>query len=230
MPLETVRALAAAGWEIASHSLFHRRMEKLPPTCADEGCKDGRRAGYGIFTAACPWADVGTVVEDSAYLPRCPTFAALGAAESGFFHDVENGLIYVRPRAKSDLESRLKLGSMERELQRLSHRSQRFGFRCGILHCAIQSLEAGMGSDRSALLPLYPLGKAWGKFARSPPLFDAHSHTRPHFGGFADRGDRGAHRPRWVAHLLSASCLPRGSDPVGLAALRVRTIGAVDRE
>ena len=128
MPLETVRALAAAGWEIASHSLFHRRMEKLPPTCADETVQGWSPAGDGIFTAACPWADVGTVVEDSAYLPRCPTFAALGAAELGFFHDGENGLIYVRPRAKSDLENRLKLGSMERELQDSRTVLRDFGF------------------------------------------------------------------------------------------------------
>jgi hypothetical protein len=117
MPLEIVQALAAAGWEIASHSLFHRRMEKLPPTCADEAVTGWSPAGDGIFTAACPWADVGTVVEDTAYLSRCPTFEALGETKLGFFHDVENGLIYVRPRETSDLETRLKLGSMERELQ-----------------------------------------------------------------------------------------------------------------
>jgi hypothetical protein len=117
MSLDNARQLAASGWEIASHSLFHRRMEKLPPAYADEALTGWRPHRQGIFTADCPWADVGTVVEDSDYLPRQRTMAPLNNAKTGFFHDPINGKIYVRPRVATDLDSRLKCGSMERELQ-----------------------------------------------------------------------------------------------------------------
>lgn len=117
MSLESVRALAASGWEIASHSLFHRRMEKLPATYADEAVTGWTPRGLGVFATACPWEDVGTVAEDSAHLPRHETLETLNDAESGFFHDSANGLIYARPRIASDLDGRLKLGSTERELR-----------------------------------------------------------------------------------------------------------------
>lgn len=117
MSLENARTLAASGWEIASHSLFHRRMEKLPPTFADEVLAGWQPRGSGVFAAACPWEDVGTVAEDQLYLPRRNSLDALRNTETGFFHDLEQKLIYARPRVASDLDDRLKLGSTERELQ-----------------------------------------------------------------------------------------------------------------
>lgn len=117
MPLESLRGLAASGWEIASHSLFHRRMQKLPPTYRDETASGWRSYGSGLFAAACPWEDIGTIVEDSGYLRRYETMQALDKAEAGsFFHDVASGQVYVRPRRSADLDDRLKFGSMEREL------------------------------------------------------------------------------------------------------------------
>jgi hypothetical protein len=128
MPLEEVRALAESGWEIASHSLFHRRMQKLPLTYEDETALGWRSRGSGLFTAACPWEDVGTVVEDTTYLPRYNHLRPLIRAKSGFFHDTENRLIYVRPGDGSLLDRRLKLGSMERELRESSLGLRALGF------------------------------------------------------------------------------------------------------
>lgn len=116
MPLEDVKTLAASGWEIASHSLFHRRMEKLPPAYDDERMTGWRSHGAGVFVADCRWEDVGTVIEDSAYLPRHPTFESMQIAGSGFVHDPAGGVIYVRPHIATNLDGRLKFGSLEREL------------------------------------------------------------------------------------------------------------------
>src|SRR6185437_2950036 len=91
-----VRRLAASGWEIASHSLFHCRLSQLPPNYADE-LADWKRAEEGnIWSARCTWRDVGTVICDGRYLRRLKTAQQVRACASGFFLAPESSEIFVK--------------------------------------------------------------------------------------------------------------------------------------
>ena len=118
MSLENARTLAASGWEMASHSLFHRRMEKLPPTYADEAGPDGGRAARQCLQRRALGRMLARWSRIRLYLPRCRRLDVAGERRNGLLSrsGAEADLCRVR-KSRPISTSRLKLGSMERELK-----------------------------------------------------------------------------------------------------------------
>jgi hypothetical protein len=108
--------LAEAGWEIASHSLFHRRLGLLPPSYEDEIASWHYDGGAGTWVAECRWGDVGAVACDGKFLKRATSAEQFKAMSAGFLVKPEKTALYVKTTEKQFAADRLRLGSAEREI------------------------------------------------------------------------------------------------------------------
>ena len=115
MRLGQLRRLADAGWEIASHSLFHRPLPKLPPAYDDEIAEWRYDAEAEAFVADCRWEDIGTVVHEGKYLARAGSVPEFHTMAAGFAHDPQSAKVYARTGG-SERDVQLRFGSAEREI------------------------------------------------------------------------------------------------------------------
>jgi hypothetical protein len=116
MGVDELRHLVTEGWEVASHSLFHRRLPLLPPSYADEATEWRYDRAIDAFVADCPWQDVGTVVCGGKYLRRAPSLLHLQEMSAGFTHEPRRNRIYARTGDNSQMNGELLFGSAEREI------------------------------------------------------------------------------------------------------------------
>ncbi len=116
MGVDELRQLADAGWEVASHSLFHRRLPQLPPSYDDEAADWRYDPDSDAFVADCRWEDVGTVVYEKEYLERAPSLERLHEMPSGFVLQPKFARIYARTGDGPKVGGELRLGSAEREI------------------------------------------------------------------------------------------------------------------
>ncbi|MGC2413751.1 MAG: polysaccharide deacetylase family protein [Stellaceae bacterium] len=124
--------LAQAGWEIASHSLFHRRLALLPPSYEDESASWQYDSTTGVWSAACPWGDVGTVACGGRYLKRATSAEHFKAMVAGFLIEPEKTVIHVKTTDKKLVPDSLRLGSAEREIVESRDVFRQNGFDTGV--------------------------------------------------------------------------------------------------
>jgi peptidoglycan/xylan/chitin deacetylase (PgdA/CDA1 family) len=113
---DDLRHLAGTGWEIASHSMFHRRLPLLPPSYDDEIASWRYDYGAKAWVAECRWEDVGTVAYEGKFLKRARSVADFQSMAAGFLIRPEKTAIYVKTTEKQFAADRLRLGSAEREI------------------------------------------------------------------------------------------------------------------
>ena len=120
--------LADKGWEIASHSLFHRRLALLPPSYEDEIASWRYDTEIEAWAAECRWGDVGTVAFDGKFLSRATSVQHFKVMSAGFLVQPERTAIYVKMPDNQFDADRLRLGSAEREIAESRDIFQRNGF------------------------------------------------------------------------------------------------------
>jgi peptidoglycan/xylan/chitin deacetylase (PgdA/CDA1 family) len=116
LELEDLHCLAESGWEIASHSLFHRRMSLLPLSYQDEEASWHFDHTTRAWVAETRWEDVGTVAYRERFLRRARSPEEFTALSEGFLVDPSNSTISVKIIENNIAEEELRLGSAEREL------------------------------------------------------------------------------------------------------------------
>jgi hypothetical protein len=113
---DDLRYLVEAGWEIASHSLFHRRMSLLPPSYEDEATSWRFDVDADAWAAEARWRDVGTVIYRQRFLRRAKSAEEFTALPEGFLTDESDNKIFVKITETNLIAEELRLGSAEREL------------------------------------------------------------------------------------------------------------------
>ena len=108
MSADDLRDLAEAGWQIASHSLFHRRMCSLPPSYANEITTWRYDGAARAWIGECPWEDVGTIVYGDRCLKRAKSAAELETMADGFLIMPEHAAVYVKTAQKDFATARLR--------------------------------------------------------------------------------------------------------------------------
>ena len=125
---EDLRYLAEAGWEIASHSLFHRRMTLLPPFYQDETASWRFDAAAAAWVADAHWEDVGTVAYRERFLRRARSAQEFNALPEAFLIEPGHPAVYVKTAGAEFAADELRLGSAERELAESREVFRQHGF------------------------------------------------------------------------------------------------------
>jgi peptidoglycan/xylan/chitin deacetylase (PgdA/CDA1 family) len=123
-----LRYLAEIGWEIASHSLFHRCMSLLPPSYEDETASWRFDKAVGSWVANGRWEDVGTVAYRGRYLPRAKSAAEFTVMSEAFLIEPGNPTVYVKSGEAEFTADELRFGSAERELAESREVFRQHGF------------------------------------------------------------------------------------------------------
>jgi hypothetical protein len=128
MRAQDLRYLVATGWEIASHSLFHRRMTLLPLSYQDEAAVWRFDSASGFWVAETQSEDVGTVAYRQQLLRRAKSAQEFNTMPEGFLIEPGNLAVYVKSEeAEFDVDE-LRLGSAERELAQSRELFRQNGF------------------------------------------------------------------------------------------------------
>jgi hypothetical protein len=125
---EDLRYLVEAGWEIASHSLFHRRMTLLPPSYRDEAASWRFDSASGCWIAEARSEDVGTVAYRERDLRRAKSAAEFNAMPEAFLIEPGNPTVCVKCAEAGFAADELRLGSAERELAESREVFRQHGF------------------------------------------------------------------------------------------------------
>jgi hypothetical protein len=113
---DELRELESEGWEIASHSLFHRRLSDLPACYRDEIAPWHQDPTSGAWVADCAWRDVGTVAYEGKFLRRATSREHFRTMSEGFLVEPERPRISVKLADDEFVPELARLGSAEREL------------------------------------------------------------------------------------------------------------------
>ncbi len=152
--------LADAGWEIASHSLFHRRLMLLPPSYEDEIASWHYDNGAGAWAAECRWGDVGTVACDGKFLKRATSAEQFKALSAGFLIYPEKAVIYAKTTEKEFVPDRLRLGSAEREIAESREVFRRNGFDTSVFVVPFSGWSPRLQAIGTKYYPLIAAGGA----------------------------------------------------------------------
>jgi len=128
MGLAELRELARDGWEIASHSLFHRRLTSLPLSYDDEKADWRYDRDRDVFVADYPWEEVATVICDGHFLKQRHSLAELRASPAGFTYERSRRRLYARPPERGQDDPSLLFGSAQRELAQSRSVLEKNGF------------------------------------------------------------------------------------------------------
>jgi glycosyltransferase involved in cell wall biosynthesis len=123
-----LRTLVDRGWEVASHSLFHRHLPLLPASYADETASWQYESAIRAFVTEYTSQEVATVICDGRFLPCRASIEDFQRATEGFLHAAESNRIYARVRTDGDAPPPLLIGSAEREIAQSRQMIERHGF------------------------------------------------------------------------------------------------------
>lgn len=129
MTVAQVRELQAAGWEIASHSVSHRRIIDIPARFDHEPVTGWRPdpAGKGMVHAYTPYPQVAGVLQGKARLTSAPTLAQAASTPGSYYFDRITGELHVNPLASKEA-GEFRLVSYEREMVESRQRLEALGF------------------------------------------------------------------------------------------------------
>ncbi|MEW5773085.1 MAG: polysaccharide deacetylase family protein [Thermodesulfobacteriota bacterium] len=128
---EQVRELQDAGWEIASHSLTHRRVVDIPARYDQEPLAGWRPdpAGPGMVQAYYPLQDLAGVLEGGAALKAVSSLGEAAASPGTYYYDRIIHELHVHPLAPGEAGSlSLRTVSYEREMEESRRRLRELGF------------------------------------------------------------------------------------------------------
>lgn len=130
-PADLLR-LQKAGWEIASHSLSHRRCLDLPARYGQEPVRDARRDARNPrqFDAVYEYPVLAGLLSDGKPLRRVAARGAVGETPGSYYYDDSLRRLFVRPFQNAGGKAPdLDAVSYERELQGSRRRLEGYGFK-----------------------------------------------------------------------------------------------------
>lgn len=128
--IDEAMLLQEKGWEIASHSCYHRHARKLPASLRKEDVFEWRRQSNGIYVADYPWEHIYGVIDEGKIFREVSDQEVLRKTKSSFFHDVDRKKVYAHTAEIGDgATANLRVGSFERELRDSRFWLEYYGFK-----------------------------------------------------------------------------------------------------